>query len=227
MALIRRHPALGGARLVSQGTPDTLVVAVARQHHERLDGSGYPNGLRGDQIHRVSRICAVVDSFDAMTALRPFKQRTMCISDAIIAIKAETPAKYDPEVVEAWLALLNQVDDRELVLEPCADGRAGPAAARAPPQQAVQLRWPSSDPHPAIWNARRLVRRTRHTGPRTQRFAFRFGRTDAGGDRDRPTAAICYRDAGGADRVMHGQSVRCRAYEDGWFNIGVELFRPG
>jgi hypothetical protein len=37
---------------------------------------------------------------------------------------------------------------------------------------------------------------------------------------------ICYQDAGGTERVMLGESVRCRAYEDGWFNIGVELFRP-
>lgn len=111
---LQRHPVLGWEHLRrTEGLP-TVVLDVCRQHHERLDGSGYPDRLKGDFIHRISRICAVVDAFDAMTALRPFKQKTMSVSEAILAIRADTPAKFDPEVVDAWVRLVNRVNDRDL-----------------------------------------------------------------------------------------------------------------
>ena len=59
------------------------------EHHERLDGTGYPLKLSGEAIHPLSRICAVVDSFDAMTAFRPFKDRTFSVAEAIAILKKE------------------------------------------------------------------------------------------------------------------------------------------
>ena len=70
---IREHPVRGYDHLRAFDSVHPLIQEVCRQHHERLDGGGYPDGLRGEEIHRISRICAVVDSFDAMTALRPYK----------------------------------------------------------------------------------------------------------------------------------------------------------
>jgi HD-GYP domain-containing protein (c-di-GMP phosphodiesterase class II) len=227
-ALIRRHPALGGARLVAQGKPDPLVVTVARQHHERLDGSGYPDGLSGDQIHRVSRICAVVDSFDAMTALRPYKQHSMCISDAIIAIKAETPAKYDPEVVEAWLALLNQVDDRELLLGP--DAKAD--TPEMSPQERRRNKRYSCDCHAKIQIVQPDTSAESPVAPEVSALVHSVSRFGMGMLTPKEIeigqhVRIRYHDARGAERILYGEAVRCRAYEDGWFNIGVELVRRG
>lgn len=72
-ALVRTHPEQG-YRLLSQhaGAPD-IVLDVCRHHHERLDGSGYPHGLKGDQISRAARIAAICDVYDALTSNRSYK----------------------------------------------------------------------------------------------------------------------------------------------------------
>jgi hypothetical protein len=82
------------------------VATVALQHHERMDGSGYPHQLKGDAIHFVSRICAVADAFDAMTAVRPYKDRALNAAEALAILQSETPAKYDPQVIAAWFRLI-------------------------------------------------------------------------------------------------------------------------
>ena len=107
---LRTHPALGHNRLgICNGVPD-LVRRVALEHHERVDGSGYPAGLAGEAILLASRICAVVDSFDAMTAFRPFKERTMSFGEALRVLRDEAGSKYDQRVVDAWAGLMRQTD---------------------------------------------------------------------------------------------------------------------
>src|ERR1700722_3262311 len=108
--LVRRHPQLGYEHLCKCEDVDPLVRTVALEHHERMDGRGYPRKLRGEQIHPVSRICAVVDSFDAMTALRPFRQHSVTIDDAMKRIIEETPLKYDMKAMTAWADLLHAAD---------------------------------------------------------------------------------------------------------------------
>ena len=102
---IKEHPVNGCEYLKEFAHIHPMVFTVTRQHHERVDGTGYPDGLKGDEIDPISRICAVVDSFDAMTAFRPFKQKTMSVAQAMDIIVAETPGKYDPTVVDAWPTL--------------------------------------------------------------------------------------------------------------------------
>src|SRR5262249_37873310 len=104
----------GRKHLEQHKTVDPLILRVAEEHHERLDGSGYPQGLTGDHIDPISKICAVVDSFDAMTAFRPYKECTMTVRQAMDALAAETPAKYDPVVMTAWRKLMNTVKDAPL-----------------------------------------------------------------------------------------------------------------
>ncbi|MGD8452052.1 MAG: HD domain-containing phosphohydrolase [Phycisphaerae bacterium] len=104
--LLRRHPEMGCEHIAAYADIDPLVTTVIRQHHERLDGSGYPDGLRDQDIHPISRMCAVVDAFDAMTAFRPFKQRTIGVDQALEILKSETPAKHDGEVMEAWVGMV-------------------------------------------------------------------------------------------------------------------------
>ena len=107
-AILRRHPELGCTHLEQYERIHPLILTVTRQHHEREDGTGYPDKLVGSQIDPISKICAVVDSFDAMTAFRPFKQRTMTVDQAMDMLIKETPEKYDPVVMDAWISLLRK-----------------------------------------------------------------------------------------------------------------------
>ncbi len=75
MAVIRLHPEAGASRILASGVPDAnILAAIAAQHHEHLDGKGYPRRLRGNEIHKYSRIVALADVYDALTANRPYKK---------------------------------------------------------------------------------------------------------------------------------------------------------
>jgi HD-GYP domain-containing protein (c-di-GMP phosphodiesterase class II) len=105
-ASLRSHPALGYDYLRQANVTDPIILAVTRQHHERLDGSGYPDGLRREQIHPLSLIGAVVDTFDAMTALRPFKSRALTVSEAMDSIFQDVPGRFDSKIVSTFTDLV-------------------------------------------------------------------------------------------------------------------------
>lgn len=94
------HAEIGAELLTSVGVLRPAIDAV-RSHHERWDGSGYPDGLAGKQIPLLARIIAVVDSFDAMTVDRPYR-KAMTMSDARHQIMEEAGSAFDPEVVAAF-----------------------------------------------------------------------------------------------------------------------------
>ena len=98
---MRRHPALGFEMLKEIGFLDRARL-IPLQHQERWDGSGYPSGLRGEQIIIGARIFAVVDTYDAITSNRPYrKARTYAVARAEIERCVNT--QFDPKVVSAWL----------------------------------------------------------------------------------------------------------------------------
>lgn len=72
-AQIKLHP-VAGVDLLRGANPSPLTVATVRDHHERLDGSGYPGGRSADTIHEFARICAIADVFDAVSSERPYKR---------------------------------------------------------------------------------------------------------------------------------------------------------
>ncbi|GMT48033.1 MAG: phosphohydrolase [bacterium] len=78
------------------------ILPVIRNHHERFDGTGYPDGLKGDEISLLARILSVADSFDAMTTHRPYK-KTISIEAALIQLKQCVGTQFDQKVVEAFL----------------------------------------------------------------------------------------------------------------------------
>ena len=96
-AAVRRHPADSGKLLKGRFTED--VVRIARSHHERLDGSGYPDGISGDQLDMPARIISIVDAFDAMTSDRIYRKGRP-VADAIAELKT-LPHQYDADVVKA------------------------------------------------------------------------------------------------------------------------------
>jgi len=73
------------------------------QHHERLDGTGYPTGVGTDEIHFWARICSVADVFDALTCRRPYRQATST-RQACEYLEKRAGAWFDPQIVAAWTA---------------------------------------------------------------------------------------------------------------------------
>ena len=104
---VRSHPAGGADFLKTHGGRDEALLRVSFEHHERLDGTGYPAGLKNEQIHPLAQLCAVVDSFEAMTSARSYKPRVQTIAEATAALQADA-GKYDHVIVEAWMSLLKQ-----------------------------------------------------------------------------------------------------------------------
>lgn len=98
-ALIRQHPKVAYEALKSFESPWPLADVVY-QHHERMDGTGYPKGIRGEDILIEARILAVADVVEAMSAMRPYRE-SLGINAAIAEIKKGSGTKYDPAVVNA------------------------------------------------------------------------------------------------------------------------------
>jgi HD-GYP domain-containing protein (c-di-GMP phosphodiesterase class II) len=102
MAQIRRHPK-AGVDLLAPGRPSPLVVATVRDHHERLDGSGYPEGRDASRIHDFARICAIADVYDAMSSERPYKPaEPPHVAVNLIAGQARAGV-LDPLIAESFL----------------------------------------------------------------------------------------------------------------------------
>lgn len=96
------HVALGQRIIADIPYLDGLATDVVGAHHERWDGTGYPKGLRGEEIPLAARIFSVVDAYDAMTNDRPYRfGRT--IAEALAAIRAGSGTQFDPAVVDAFL----------------------------------------------------------------------------------------------------------------------------
>jgi putative nucleotidyltransferase with HDIG domain len=99
---ITEHPALGERMLspLAHESPD--VLRIVRSHHERLDGRGFPDGLRGDCIPIEARIVAVADAFDAMTTRRPYRDARPAEA-ALCELQRVSGTQLDPQAVDAFL----------------------------------------------------------------------------------------------------------------------------
>ncbi len=100
-SIICRHPARGG-QILSRLKNMQYVIECVIHHHERYDGKGHPDGLKGDRIPLGARILAVADSYDAMTSDRPYR-KGMPHEKAIEELKRCSGTQYDPSLVEAFL----------------------------------------------------------------------------------------------------------------------------
>ena len=106
--VMREHPAIG-AQIVSPIRFLAGAVEIVQTHHERWDGLGYPQGLRGEEIPLAARIFAIADSFDAMTSDRPYRA-AMPLERALEEIRAGAGTQFDPDVATAFLELLDEGD---------------------------------------------------------------------------------------------------------------------
>jgi HD-GYP domain-containing protein (c-di-GMP phosphodiesterase class II) len=105
--IIKQHPRLGYDRLVRMGETDPTVLDLVRHHHERIDGKGYPDGLAGEAIPVPARYFAVIDSFDALTSVRPYRAEVgpTAAERAIEELTAGIGTRYSGECVEAFVDL--------------------------------------------------------------------------------------------------------------------------
>jgi energy-coupling factor transport system substrate-specific component len=87
------------------------LAVGAQSHHERPDGKGYPNHLKGDEIPRVAQIIAVADCFDAMYSNRPYRNR-MNFEKVVSIIREASGTQLTPDVVEAFLRLVDKGEFR-------------------------------------------------------------------------------------------------------------------
>lgn len=108
---MRTHT-IHGADILAGGTSPFLKMAelIAMTHHEHWDGRGYPNGLRGEAIPLVGRICAICDVFDALTSERPYK-KAWTVEAAIKEIKRKSGTQFDPKLVDIFIKILPQIKD--------------------------------------------------------------------------------------------------------------------
>lgn len=102
--IIKQHPVTGDAILSHVALLDDERLIV-RHHHERWDGSGYPDGLAGNDIHLLARIMAVADSFDAMTSDRPYR-KGLSMETAIGELQANRKTQFDEKIVDVFLGIL-------------------------------------------------------------------------------------------------------------------------
>lgn len=105
-ATMKLHPEKS-AEILAQVDEMSDVALIARHHHERWDGSGYPMGLRGDEIPFASRIVAVADTFDAMTSTRSYR-KGLSIGQAKDELMKMSGSQFDPDVIEAFAAIADR-----------------------------------------------------------------------------------------------------------------------
>ncbi|QYK03099.1 DUF3369 domain-containing protein [Shewanella psychrotolerans] len=102
-AIMRQHPAVGHQILGNSERPILNAAAIiALQHHEKYDGSGYPSGLKGKDIHIFARIVAIADVFDALSHARCYKP-AWPIEDVIDEMKREAGHHFDPELAQVFI----------------------------------------------------------------------------------------------------------------------------
>lgn len=107
-ALIKKHPEIG-CRILISSYGDSFITEAVLSHHERWDGTGYPNRLKGEDIPLVARIIAVVDSYDAMTSERPYKQ-TLTPHEAAAEISRSAGTHFDPQLTAIFVEQVLHLD---------------------------------------------------------------------------------------------------------------------
>jgi response regulator RpfG family c-di-GMP phosphodiesterase len=108
-AVMETHAMIGSKLLVGSRSPLLrMAEEIARTHHERWDGGGYPAGLAGTEIPFPGRICSICDVFDALTTERPYK-RAWPVEEALAEIANGRGTQFDPDLVDAFLRIAPEV----------------------------------------------------------------------------------------------------------------------
>ena len=113
-AMLKTHVERGCEHLQKVADLPAESRAVVAEHHERIDGTGYPLNLKGEQISVAGRIAAVVDTFDAMTSVRPYRHHTFAVEEALKLLEDQAPEKFDREIVTNFNTMIEQAVNPDL-----------------------------------------------------------------------------------------------------------------
>jgi two-component system response regulator RpfG len=109
LKIMRRHPVIGHEILKGSASKYVRMGAlIALGHHEKYDGSGYPNGLVGDHIPLCARVVAIADVYDALTAVRPYK-KAWPVDEAFGYLRTQRGRHFDTHLVDAFLGVAGDV----------------------------------------------------------------------------------------------------------------------
>jgi HD-GYP domain-containing protein (c-di-GMP phosphodiesterase class II) len=106
--VMKRHPVIG-EKIILQVEELKDLRSLIRHHHERFDGSGYPDGISGEQIPLEVRIFSIIDAFDAMTSVRPYHQPKTAEA-ALRDLKRSAGTYFEPRLVEIFSKLIQEAD---------------------------------------------------------------------------------------------------------------------
>ena len=109
--IMKCHPVFGQRILIEQGIRDAITLDVARHHHEKLDGTGYPDGLRDGEIGKAPRVCTIADIFDALTTKRSYKEALKSFA-ALRLMKDEMVAGLDTDFFKHFIELMGDTVDK-------------------------------------------------------------------------------------------------------------------
>ncbi len=104
--LVRQHPSLGVA-IISEVSMLQDAIEIVRHHHEYWDGSGYPDGLKGESIPELARIMAVADAYEAMTRPKPYRP-ALSPEQAVVQLEAESGTHFDPIIVQNFIRFIRE-----------------------------------------------------------------------------------------------------------------------
>ncbi len=108
--IMQSHVNIGGDILSGDNSPlMQMAKDIALHHHEKWDGSGYPYGLQGEDIHLSGRLCAVADVFDALVSVRPYK-KSWTVEDALALIESESGKHFDPDIAMLMRKIMPDVE---------------------------------------------------------------------------------------------------------------------
>jgi len=105
--IMKKHPEEGYKLLKKFGVMTDEMKVIVIQHHERHNGSGYPFGLMGDEIHTYSKICAISDAFDALTSNRPYRNARSSFN-ALAVMQNEMKGEFDPQFFARFVRLFSK-----------------------------------------------------------------------------------------------------------------------
>ena len=160
-ALMHRHPSIS-ADIIGPLFDEELVLGV-RHHHERYDGGGYPDGLAGEAIPLLARAMCVVDSYDAMSLARPYRQ-ALSYTECLAELQRCRGTQFDPDMVDAFVRVLARLKERrDEALRVAAE-----AAARIDVAKHNLLREPADQERPEYHEIEAVLREVRDTNPPTR-----------------------------------------------------------
>jgi HD-GYP domain-containing protein (c-di-GMP phosphodiesterase class II) len=111
--VVMTHPGVG-SMLIQEHPLGDLAIAAVHQHHEWVNGMGYPQRLQGEQISIYARIVAIADAFDALTSARPYRRR-VAAEPAVTALKAEHGTQFDARLLDDFIQMVQLENLREIV----------------------------------------------------------------------------------------------------------------